>query len=136
MGPAMAGGVFAGDPLVRSVRHSNRHSRTLLKKGENGTGNRHAACPPGGTENGKIIADNVPAQDMVGWVGQGPISDRTEEHLASSDKGVILCRKMLMQQMERVARGEEPMAVIRDRSENEPMVSIRRERRAWQAFQS
>jgi 5,5'-dehydrodivanillate O-demethylase len=87
-------------------------------------------------EDGKIVADNIPAQDMTGWVGQGPISDRTQEHLASSDKGVILYRKMLMEQMERVERGEEPMAVIRDRSENEPMINIRRERRAWQAFQS
>jgi 5,5'-dehydrodivanillate O-demethylase len=87
-------------------------------------------------DNGKIIADNVPAQDMTGWVGQGPISDRTQEHLAASDKGVVLYRKMLIEQMERVERGEEPMAVIRDRSENEPMIDIRRERRAWQGFAS
>jgi 5,5'-dehydrodivanillate O-demethylase len=87
-------------------------------------------------EEGKIVADNVPAQDMTGWVGQGPISDRTQEHLASSDKGVVLYRKMLVEQMDRVERGEEPMAVIRDPRENEPMIDIRRERRAWQGFQS
>jgi 5,5'-dehydrodivanillate O-demethylase oxygenase subunit len=86
--------------------------------------------------SGKIIADSIPAQDMTGWVGQGPISDRTQEHLASSDKGVVLYRKMLQEQMERVERGEEPMAVIRDPRENEPMINIRRERQAWQAFQS
>ena len=73
---------------------------------------------------------------MTGWVGQGPISDRTQEHLASSDKGVVLYRRMLLEQMDRVERGEEPMAVIRDRAENEPMIDIRRERRAWQGFQS
>ena len=87
-------------------------------------------------EEGKIVADNIPAQDMVGWVGQGPISDRTQEHLASSDKGVVLYRKMLVEQMDRVDRGEEPMAIIRDLKENEPMIDIRRERRAWQGFQS
>jgi 5,5'-dehydrodivanillate O-demethylase len=87
-------------------------------------------------DEGKIVADNIPAQDMVGWVGQGPISDRTQEHLASSDKGVVLYRKMLIEQMDRVERGEEPMAVIRDPKENEPMIDIRRERRAWQSFQS
>jgi 5,5'-dehydrodivanillate O-demethylase oxygenase subunit len=87
-------------------------------------------------DEGKIVADNIPAQDMTGWVGQGPISDRTQEHLASSDKGVVLYRKMLVEQMERVERGEEPMAVIRDPKENEPMIDIRRERRAWQGFQS
>jgi 5,5'-dehydrodivanillate O-demethylase len=87
-------------------------------------------------EDGKIIADSIQRQDMTGWVGQGAISDRTQEHLASSDKGVILYRKMLLEQMERVERGEEPMAVIRDRSENEPMIDIRRERKAWQGFES
>jgi 5,5'-dehydrodivanillate O-demethylase len=87
-------------------------------------------------EDGKIIADSIQRQDMTGWVGQGAISDRTQEHLASSDKGVILYRKMLLEQMERVEHGEEPMAVIRDRSENEPMIDIRRERKAWQGFES
>jgi hypothetical protein len=42
---------------------------------------------------------------------------------------------MLIEQMERVERGEEPMAVIRDRGENEPMIDLRRERRGWQGFQ-
>jgi 5,5'-dehydrodivanillate O-demethylase len=87
-------------------------------------------------EDGRIIADNIPKQDMTGWVGQGPISDRTQEHLASSDKGVVLYRRMLMEQMERVERGEEPMAVIRDPAVNEPMISLRRERRGWRGFQS
>jgi 5,5'-dehydrodivanillate O-demethylase len=87
-------------------------------------------------QDGRITPDNVPKQDMLGWVGQGAISDRTQEHLASSDKGVILYRRMLVEQMDKVERGEEPMAVIRDRAENEPMIDIRRERRAWQSFQS
>jgi 5,5'-dehydrodivanillate O-demethylase len=87
-------------------------------------------------EDGKIVADNVPAQDMTGWVGQGPISDRTQEHLASSDRGVVMYRRMLVEQMERVERGEEPMAVIRDPAENEPMIDIRRERRGLQGFRS
>ena len=87
-------------------------------------------------EDGKIVADNVPAQDMTGWVGQGRISDRTQEHLASSDRGVVMYRRMLVEQMERVERGEEPMAVIRDPAENEPMIDIRRERRGLQGFRS
>ena len=41
-----------------------------------------------------------------------------------------------MEQMERVERGEEPMAVIRDPAVNEPMISLRRERRGWRGFQS
>ncbi len=88
------------------------------------------------SENGKIIGDSVPKQDMLAWVGQGRISDRTREHLATSDKGVILYHQMLVEQMDRVERGEEPMAVIRDREENEPMIDIRRERRGMRAFRS
>jgi 5,5'-dehydrodivanillate O-demethylase oxygenase subunit len=76
---------------------------------------------------GKIIADSIPVQDMVGWVGQGAISDRTREHLATSDRGVMMYHKLLFEQMERVERGLDPMGVIRDRQENEPMVVLGRE---------
>ena len=65
---------------------------------------------------------------MVGWVGQGPISDRTREHLTASDKGVILYHKLLLENMERVERGEDPMGTIRDPAENEPHDRIRRSR--------
>jgi 5,5'-dehydrodivanillate O-demethylase oxygenase subunit len=88
-------------------------------------------------ENGKVITTNIPAQDVLAWIAQGPISDRTREHLATSDRGVVLYHKLLNEQMERVERGLEPMALIRDPAENEPMVDINRERRTvGDAFQS
>ena len=87
-------------------------------------------------EQGKIVADNIPAQDMVAWVMQGPISDRENEHLAASDKGVLMYHKMLNEEMDKVRRGEEPMCVFRDPAENEPMIDIRRERRNLQTFES
>lgn len=87
-------------------------------------------------EKGKIIADNIPTQDMVAWVGQGPISDRTAEHLSRSDKGVVLYHNLLLENLEKIERGEDPMGTIRDREENEPMINIRRERKALQPFQS
>jgi len=85
-------------------------------------------------EDGKIIADNVPAQDMLAWVAQGPISERTREHLGASDRGVILFHKMLFEQMDIVEEGGEPMGVIRDPAENEPMVDLGRERIGYQPF--
>jgi len=85
-------------------------------------------------DDGGIVADNIPLQDMLAWVEQGPISDRTSEHLATSDKGVILYHRLLNEQMDRVERGEEPMAVVRDPEENEPWIDIRRERRHMTAF--
>ena len=38
--------------------------------------------------------------------------------------------------MERVEQGLEPMAVIRDRAENEPMIELNREGRTLDAFAS
>ena len=55
-------------------------------------------------------------QDMMAWLTQGPISDRTAEHLGTSDRGVILFGSCDVEQMEKVARGEDPLGVIRDPS--------------------
>jgi len=87
-------------------------------------------------ENGKIAGNSIPIQDCLAWVGQGPISDRTREHLATSDRGVVLYHKLLLEQADRVERGLEPMAVIRDRDENEPMVRLEREGQTLTAYKS
>ncbi|MPZ15151.1 MAG: Rieske 2Fe-2S domain-containing protein [Chloroflexi bacterium] len=84
--------------------------------------------------NGSIVADSIVKQDMLGWVGQGPISDRTLEHLVTSDKGVILYHRMLLDEMEKVDRGEDPMGVVRDPAVNEPYIRIRWEDRAKEMF--
>jgi 5,5'-dehydrodivanillate O-demethylase len=57
-------------------------------------------------------------QDFVAWVGQGTIADRTQEHLGESDRGVIMMRRRILEDAERVMRGEEPKAVIRDAEKN------------------
>ncbi|HEV8020407.1 MAG TPA: Rieske 2Fe-2S domain-containing protein [Candidatus Lustribacter sp.] len=85
--------------------------------------------------DGKLVADTIPKQDMTGWIGQGPISDRTREHLTASDKGVILFHKLLYDNMDLIERGDDPMGIIRDRDENEPMVDIRREGKNLSAFE-
>jgi 5,5'-dehydrodivanillate O-demethylase len=77
-------------------------------------------------EAGRIVAMYVTRQDEMAWVAQGPVSDRTTEHLATSDKGILVYRKLLFENVERVARGEDPIAVIRDPAENFPMISIDR----------
>ena len=88
-------------------------------------------------ENRKFIGDpdGIVTQDMIAWVAQGPISDRTSEHLASSDKGVIAYHKLLHENMDRIERGEDPLGTIRDPAENEPMVDIRRGLDGYKAFQ-
>ena len=67
---------------------------------------------------GRWITTHVMNQDFVAWVGQGALSDRTQEHLGESDRGIIMMRKRMLEQAELVARGGEPKAVIRDPAEN------------------
>ena len=64
--------------------------------------------------SGRWITSHVMNQDFVAWVGQGALADRSKEHLGRSDRGVIMMRKRFLDDMERVARGEDPKAVVRD----------------------
>jgi 5,5'-dehydrodivanillate O-demethylase len=63
---------------------------------------------------------SVLAQDHMAWETQGPIADRTVEHLSYSDRGIHLLRNVMREQIERVQRGLDPMGVIRD--PNHPMI--------------
>ena len=49
----------------------------------------------------------------MAWVTQGLIANRTRETLAISDSGIVLYRKLLMEQARKAARGKDPMGVIR-----------------------
>lgn len=62
----------------------------------------------------------VDAQDYMAWETQGPIADRSLEHLAYSDRGVVLLRKLVKEQIERVQSGLDPLGVVRD-PEHEPI---------------
>lgn len=64
-------------------------------------------------ENGMFLVETVNGQDIMAWITQGAISDRTKEHLGSTDKGVILYRKLLREQLAAMEAGEDPMGVIR-----------------------
>jgi 5,5'-dehydrodivanillate O-demethylase len=67
---------------------------------------------------GRWISTHVMNQDFIAWVGQGRVSDRENEHLGSSDRGVILLRKRFLEELERVKRGEDPKAIVRDPAQN------------------
>lgn len=69
--------------------------------------------------DGKPIVDYVIAQDMAAWWAQGAIVDRENEKLATSDKGVLLYRRLLKDQAKVVQDGGEPMNVFRDPAANE-----------------
>jgi 5,5'-dehydrodivanillate O-demethylase len=63
---------------------------------------------------GRWITSHVINQDIVAWVGQGRIADRTLENLRSSDVGISMMRQRFFAEMEAVAAGRDPMGVIRD----------------------
>jgi 5,5'-dehydrodivanillate O-demethylase len=65
------------------------------------------------------ILDNNSGQDLGMWRSQGEIMDRTREHLASSDQGIVLYRQLLEEQIKITEDGGEPMNVFRDPSRNE-----------------
>jgi 5,5'-dehydrodivanillate O-demethylase len=59
-------------------------------------------------DRGEHIVDYIEGQDIMAWVTQGDINDRTAEHLGKSDIGVIMLRKMFREQMGLVAEGQDP----------------------------
>lgn len=52
--------------------------------------------------------------DYEAQAGQGPISLHSEEHLASSDRGIIMLRRLLKQQIKVVHEGGDPAGVFFD----------------------
>ena len=58
-------------------------------------------------------------QDRCAQESQGPIFDRTTEHLGASDKGVILLRNLYKEAIEAVQKGLDPLGVTRDPAKNE-----------------
>ena len=67
---------------------------------------------------GRWITSHIMNQDFVAWVGQGPVADRTQEHLGESDRGVLLMRRRMLDQAKLVADGGEPRGLIRDPEKN------------------
>src|SRR5438105_815078 len=69
-------------------------------------------------KTGRWINSNTVNQDIIAWVGQGTVSDRWNEHLGESDRGVIMLRKRLLDDIRVVEDGGDPKAILRDPSRN------------------
>ena len=65
-------------------------------------------------EDGRHRTDYVEGQDIMAWVTQGAITDRTVEHLGRSDVGVTMLRRMFKAEMSKVEAGEDPLGTIRE----------------------
>jgi 5,5'-dehydrodivanillate O-demethylase oxygenase subunit len=60
---------------------------------------------------------DVQPEDMAMWETQGEIVDRSQEHLSYSDRGVVMFRRLLKENIEKVQMGLEPLCVVRDPSQ-------------------
>jgi 5,5'-dehydrodivanillate O-demethylase len=68
--------------------------------------------------NGDFMLDSIHGQDIMAWVTQGAIADRSREMLGSTDRGITLYRRMLLRELKRMEEGEDPKNVIRDEAQN------------------
>jgi 5,5'-dehydrodivanillate O-demethylase len=69
-------------------------------------------------KTGEFIVDNIDGQDMMAWITQGRIFDRTVENLGATDKGIMMYRRMLKREVKKVQEGQDPMGIIRDPARN------------------
>jgi len=85
------------------------------------------------------LGDSIPGKyrwdDETGWIArgdqdrcaqesQGPVFDRSGEHLGVSDEGVIMLRRMFKQCIEAVQRGQDPVGIIRDPVKNDMLAPV------------
>lgn len=56
----------------------------------------------------------VVMEDMAMAMTQGPIADRSREHLVPADQAVMRCRRQLLESAKRVAEGGDPIGVTVD----------------------
>ena len=72
---------------------------------------------------GHYRLDQVLIQDAMAWETQGPVMDRSREHLGTGDKGIVIFRKMLRDQIEQVRRGAAPLGCLPKEKER-PLIEL------------
>ncbi|HEX3243831.1 MAG TPA: hypothetical protein VHX16_00355, partial [Chloroflexota bacterium] len=69
-------------------------------------------------DEGQWNLRNTFNQDYMAWITQGPIAKRHLEKLGESDRGIILFRQMLKDQIQKMQNGEPLMNEFRDPAQN------------------
>ncbi|MEA2639308.1 MAG: 5,5-dehydrodivanillate O-demethylase oxygenase subunit [Chloroflexota bacterium] len=70
-------------------------------------------------ERGDFHMRTYPSHDSMAWVTQGPIWDRSKEHLGAGDRGIAMWRQLLEEQIAIVEAGGDPINVFRDPEQNQ-----------------
>ena len=68
--------------------------------------------------DGEFMLQYTHVQDIMAWITQGPIADRTQEFLNSTDRGVTMYRALLRRELAKVEAGEDPLGTLRDPEQN------------------
>jgi phthalate 4,5-dioxygenase oxygenase subunit len=66
------------------------------------------------TENFTGMGGSFNVHDAFATESMGPITDRTQEHLATSDRIIVRARRQVLEAISDVAEGKEPRGVITD----------------------
>ncbi len=117
--------VYTDEPKTERVRavtycvpvddaHQLGASIRWLADGENETPSGREQLAPGGRKNSSYEYTQRHPDDKEAVEGQGPIALHGLEHLVTSDKGVMLFRKILRKAIQGVAQGEDPKGILRD----------------------
>ena len=69
--------------------------------------------------DGEFHLDHFASQDHMAWESQGALANRGREHLGESDRGIIMFRKLLGEQIAAVESGADPIGVNRDPNKDE-----------------
>jgi 5,5'-dehydrodivanillate O-demethylase oxygenase subunit len=64
--------------------------------------------------DGEFHLDHFASQDHMAWESQGAVANRDREHLGESDRGIIMFRKLLSEQIAAAQNGADPIGVNRD----------------------
>ncbi len=97
---------------------------TSKESGEGREGEEVNYHGPWLNERGEYPLDSFPSQDTMAWETQGPIFDRTREHLGASDTGVAAFREMVREAIDTVQQGQDPIALVWDPEKNK-MIDLR-----------
>jgi 5,5'-dehydrodivanillate O-demethylase oxygenase subunit len=65
-----------------------------------------------------FLDNEVDPQDNAIFISQGPVYDRTKELLGESDRGIVLYRHLIDNQIKLIAAGKDPMNTFRDPMKN------------------
>jgi 5,5'-dehydrodivanillate O-demethylase len=75
--------------------------------------------PPRRNEDEDYRLDHFVYQDQMAWETQGAIADRTTELIGAGDRGIVMYRNLLREQIAKVQAGQDPDGVIRDPALND-----------------